>query len=400
MYTQCDSCYTVFHVTPQHLRVAGGRVCCCLCNSPFNALDSLCEELPPELTAEHYSKRTSSFTPLLAEPAALMDEPMQRQSIAADPEAEPPAAVAPPFPASEQEAMAEHDAADAAEWSADDLDTDPQDVDPAMDTGHVAGADALEAAETIAPEEADDPVSLADEPICAQDEAPSEDHSGSDAQRVRAEDAAADKSAARREPAAVPDIDSLVPGEDELPALTVEDLREFAPFEEPVLSAPPAPAARNWATVGWSAGIVLLLVVLLLQAAYAARVELARYPALRPLLAQLCAVTGCELPPRRAVDKIRILERRIVAHPSEENALLVEARIRNEAGFAQPFPQMRIAFFDHNGQVTAQRWFTPQEYLQEQVADDAQMPVASSVSVRLELVDPGEGSDNYELGFR
>jgi predicted Zn finger-like uncharacterized protein len=44
LYTQCPDCGTVFRVTADVLRVAQGAVCCGICSSTFNALESLRDE--------------------------------------------------------------------------------------------------------------------------------------------------------------------------------------------------------------------------------------------------------------------------------------------------------------------------------------------------------------------
>jgi len=48
-YTQCPECLTLFRVDGRHLRQAGGVVRCGLCGESFNALASLCDELPEDL---------------------------------------------------------------------------------------------------------------------------------------------------------------------------------------------------------------------------------------------------------------------------------------------------------------------------------------------------------------
>jgi predicted Zn finger-like uncharacterized protein len=49
MYTQCPACNSIFHVGAAHLSVAQGYVRCGLCDSAFNALPSLMDELTTQL---------------------------------------------------------------------------------------------------------------------------------------------------------------------------------------------------------------------------------------------------------------------------------------------------------------------------------------------------------------
>jgi len=46
MYTQCPECQTRFRVTATQLSAANGEVCCGTCETEFNALDSLTDEVP------------------------------------------------------------------------------------------------------------------------------------------------------------------------------------------------------------------------------------------------------------------------------------------------------------------------------------------------------------------
>lgn len=50
MYTQCPNCNTVFRISAQQLKAAGGRVRCGHCSHVFNALEKLLEHLPPGYT--------------------------------------------------------------------------------------------------------------------------------------------------------------------------------------------------------------------------------------------------------------------------------------------------------------------------------------------------------------
>jgi len=50
MYTQCPNCNTVFRISAQQLKAAGGRVRCGHCSHVFNALEKLLERLPPGYT--------------------------------------------------------------------------------------------------------------------------------------------------------------------------------------------------------------------------------------------------------------------------------------------------------------------------------------------------------------
>ncbi|MEI2420344.1 MJ0042-type zinc finger domain-containing protein, partial [Arthrospira platensis SPKY2] len=50
MYTRCHACRTVFHITAAELRAAEGTVVCGACGITFNALDTLSETRPADLS--------------------------------------------------------------------------------------------------------------------------------------------------------------------------------------------------------------------------------------------------------------------------------------------------------------------------------------------------------------
>lgn len=165
------------------------------------------------------------------------------------------------------------------------------------------------------------------------------------------------------------------------------------------------PTSRGGASRAiWIVIIVVLLLVLLGQFAYLKREELAKYPSIRPVLEQTCAVLStfmaCEVPEPRDVKSIVIVERNVVSHPNAKNALLITSTIKNEADFDQRFPELVLTFSDINQEVLARRTFKPEEYLAKGVDISAGMKSKVPVKIMLEIVDPGEAAVNFEFDFR
>jgi len=154
----------------------------------------------------------------------------------------------------------------------------------------------------------------------------------------------------------------------------------------------------------WVVIIVVLLFVLLGQFAYLKREELAKYPSVRPVLEQTCAVLSsiipCEVPDPRDVSAIVIVERNVVSHPNAKNALLITSTINNEADFDQEFPELVLTFSDINQEVLARRTFKPEEYLAKGVDIHSGMKSKVPVKIMLEIVDPGEAAVNFKFDFR
>ncbi len=172
---------------------------------------------------------------------------------------------------------------------------------------------------------------------------------------------------------------------------------------EPVRVSPRGKS--HWRTgLIWGGGTLLLILLLVVQYAYIMRDDLSQDARLRPWLETMCAVAGCELPLLRDLESLHILQRRVMGHPEREDALMVRATLVNDAAFPQPYPEVRLRFLNAAGQVTAERWFKPQEYLEEQPLrsqTEEGMPPMQPIAVRLDLVDPGEGAaENFDIEFR
>jgi hypothetical protein len=110
----------------------------------------------------------------------------------------------------------------------------------------------------------------------------------------------------------------------------------------PVFTRPPTAAARRRLDWSWLA-IPLLLVALLLQVAIADRANLAADRDWRPRIATLCALLGCSIPPWREPAALHVTSRDLRPHPTLPGVLVVSATFRNDAPFAQPWPQLRLS---------------------------------------------------------
>ena len=126
---------------------------------------------------------------------------------------------------------------------------------------------------------------------------------------------------------------------------------------------------------------------------------LARDDRYRPLLAQLCPLLGCVLPPQYDLGQIRSSNLIVRSHPAVGNALVVDAIITNTADFSQPFPALELQFSDLAGNIVAGRQFQPSEYLAGEATGLTDMPSRQPVHVGIAIVDPGQQAVNYQLRF-
>jgi predicted Zn finger-like uncharacterized protein len=154
------------------------------------------------------------------------------------------------------------------------------------------------------------------------------------------------------------------------------------------------------ATIAWSAGIVVTVLMLALQLAYMQRSRLAAHERLQPFIADICArIPSCTLPPKRDLSRIQLISRNVYSHPNIDGVLIVNAVITNSAGFNQPYPVLLISMSNVRGQVVAERHFRPEEYLSAAPDQAAGMESGKAVAVSLTVMDPGHDAMAFELDF-
>ncbi len=153
--------------------------------------------------------------------------------------------------------------------------------------------------------------------------------------------------------------------------------------------------------LAWSVLGMLLCALLFTQASYFLSDKLAQgYPILRPWLEHFCALSDCQLSLQRAADKISIVNRDVRSHPTVTGALLINVTLQNNASFTQPYPQLKLSFFDINHTLLATRAFHPDEYLSQEIDIISGFPASKPLSAILELIDPDKQAVNFEFELK
>jgi predicted Zn finger-like uncharacterized protein len=181
---------------------------------------------------------------------------------------------------------------------------------------------------------------------------------------------------------------------DERPAHAPAQRRAHAPAFARVRGV--RPVARNWP---WTLGALGLLLSLLAQIGYAERAILLDDAHVRPLLDRTCAAIGCRLPLRHDPARLELLSRDIRPHPSVPNALIVSATLRNDADFAQAFPEVEITLSDLDENRIAMRRFRPQEYITDSRSLAAGLAPGATAALVFEVADPGKNAVAFEFKF-
>ena len=170
------------------------------------------------------------------------------------------------------------------------------------------------------------------------------------------------------------------------------------PAASPVFVRPkaraPIPRTR-W--LAWSA-VPLLALLLALQFAVADRARLAADRDWRPRIVALCGVLGCSVPPWREPGALKLTSRELRPHPAVPGVLVVSATFRNDAPFAQPWPQLQLSLQNIDGESLGLRRFAPREYLGTAAAT-GMIAAGQSASIRVEILDPGRRAVAFGFEF-
>lgn len=155
--------------------------------------------------------------------------------------------------------------------------------------------------------------------------------------------------------------------------------------------------SRRTALWQWIA-LGLLLFALPLQLLLADRSRLAADAEWRPLLASLCGVLHCELPPWREPQAFTMIERDVRPIPGSPGELQVHATFRNDARWAQPWPRLHLSLADADGRKVGARDFDPREYLGRAPADLLQSGQSARIAFRIR--EPAAPAASFQFEFR
>lgn len=151
---------------------------------------------------------------------------------------------------------------------------------------------------------------------------------------------------------------------------------------------------RRWP---WIIGCLLLLILMLAQAVYFFRIELAaRLPGLKPALVSYCALLKCSIPLPRKMDLISIESSELEADPAHANAITLNAILRNHAPYAQAYPDLELTFTDTQDNLVARRTFKPGDYLKPDENEKQGMAPNREASIKLHL----DTTDLKPTGYR
>ncbi|MGV8922191.1 MAG: DUF3426 domain-containing protein [Thermomonas sp.] len=158
-----------------------------------------------------------------------------------------------------------------------------------------------------------------------------------------------------------------------------------------------APAPQRRRVGEWSALVVLVL-LLATQLFSSERTRLAAHAQWRPVVTGVCNVTGCNVPAWHEPGAFVMLSRDVIAVPGHPGVLRVQASIRNDARWPQPWPVLVLSLSDANGRLLGSRRFMPGDYL-GRTPDTVLLQSGQAAQLAFDIVEPGPGVVAFDFRF-
>ncbi len=360
MYTQCAKCETVFKLSAEVLRAAGGQVRCGRCGEVFNALARLAEDASAFSTGESPLEMEARADRILhspADPAVSAALPALREA-AAPPESEDLASADVEFARLQ---VLDAPPETSLEFTLPPGELDRIFVEPKPRTRQSAAAGSAGVA---------DGTSIADSSAAGSTEPKNPPG------KVETDEAPHDR------------IVGL--------EVSAEVQREMlAGYEQAKLPDLAAPRVRALPFAVWLSAAILLALSLGAQIVHQNRQWFAAHvPAdsrLRPLYGWL----GVALPAPANLSAYQLRQWGVTGDPSATGTLRVRASILNTAAQLQPYPLLRVTLANRFGTRIGARDFEPAEYLGKPTV--RMLAPGERVDATLDILDPGKDAEGFEI---
>jgi len=406
VFTQCSKCETVFRLSAEVLRAAGGQVRCGKCGEVFNALAHLAED-------------ASAFTP----GESSFDLETRADNILESPA--PPSPRAPP-PSEEDFAPPgveiarlqildwdEHDVSDApaaerADPAAEQLGETsleftlpPGDLDRIfIETKRGGVRPRMPPAAHQEPEEPEEPEEIevfnAAQPNAIFPIAP---------MPKSAAPAPASSASAAASPAPAPsgfEVSEevrleMLSGIDS--AADIESIVEHKPPRRPIgrRRSPfdDAPQESGRSFIPWLAAAITAGVLLIAQVVHQNREWLAAHAPLGGSLSALYSKMGTPVAPPANLSAYQLRQWGVTGDPAGDGTLRVRASILNTAAQLEPYPLLRVTLANRFGGSIGTRDFEPSEYLGKPTAK--LLAPGERADATLDILDPGKNAEGFEI---
>lgn len=124
------------------------------------------------------------------------------------------------------------------------------------------------------------------------------------------------------------------------------------------------------------------------------RFELAQNESWRPVLTSSCALLQCQVPPLQRTDMFEVSA--IEVSEAVKGEQQVSLLLKNNADFAQPFPNVRVILSDIKGGQFTTPTFSPAEYLPE-VNHNTLIEANQTVQIGFSFLSDGKDYSGYQI---
>jgi predicted Zn finger-like uncharacterized protein len=403
LFTQCSKCETVFRLSAEVLRAAGGQVRCGRCGEVFNALAHLSED-PSAFTAGETEIDLEFRADSILESPAPMTPPPKAEASSED--------ISPP-PGVEIARL------QILDWNEDASSDIPIEIEDAP--SEQIGETSLEF--TLPPGELDrifieskkrvPPPQPAVEPVAAV--APMPPHP----EDIEIFNAAALQQTTEPapEPASEP---AIAPAFEPAFEPTPEPARAAAPSgfdvsedarremlsvleaETPVRprrrrASPFAltPQASEQAYLPWLVAVIASALLLIVQMVHQNREWLAAHTPLGAPLRALYSTIGAPVSAPANLTAYQLRQWGVTGDPAGEGTLRVRASILNTAAQLEPYPLLRVTLANRFGGSIGTRDFEPFEYLGKPIVK--LLAPGERVDATMDILDPGKNAEGFEI---
>jgi len=157
----------------------------------------------------------------------------------------------------------------------------------------------------------------------------------------------------------------------------------------------PARQRRLWP---WAGALTLLSALLLAQATYLFRVELAaQLPGLKPTLVAACGALRCSVPLPRNADLMSIESSNMETDPAQPGVITLSVTLHNLASYSQAYPNLELTLTDTTDSPVGRRILTPAEYLKEPADEKNGLAGNRESGIRLAIDASGLKAAGYRL---
>lgn len=378
VFTQCSKCETIFRLSAEVLRAAGGQVRCGRCGEVFNALARL---------AEDATAFTKGESPLDLETRA--DEILQSLEAVAPADTAPPPAADQPQAAEPQVEIAHLEVLDpvddelaseaSLEFTLPPGELDRIFVETPLNALQRLAAEGHRALRTSDESAALPPAVTAMPAVTAAPAATAAPATAAPVVPSAAVAAAAAAAAASVSRAGAPQPTRI--GLEVSDDVRREMLANYAHAELPDINAP----RRQVPFAAWVSAAAVLSLLLVTQVIRSNGEWLATHA---PGLG-LGAATAASL------SAYQLRQWGVTGDPAAKGTLRVRASIMNSTAQLQPYPLLRVTLANRFGTRVGKREFEPAEYLGKATA--RMLAPGERVDATLDILDPGKDAEGFEI---